>query len=379
VQISRSILDLQVCQKCKAKALHSKNPDYKLIEKKEMKMEIKLKFKTVEWSKNKVRILDQTKLPLKVSYLEYDGYKKLAMAIKELKIRGAPAIGIAAAYGVVLGMMQGKYADKKEYEKRLDSVISTLKSTRPTAVNLFWALDRMKKVALEYEGYDMESRNKRLLHEALLIHQEDKVMCRKIGEYGAKLLKNGCRVLTHCNAGALATGGIGTALAPLFIAKAQGKKIKVYVDETRPVLQGARLTTWELLQQGIDTVLICDDMAAFLMQKKMIDCIITGADRIVRNLDAANKIGTYNLAVLAKFHKIPFYLAAPSSSFNHSVESGDKIKIEERSPKEVTNFWGRRTAPQKVKIFSPAFDVTPANLITAIITDKGIIKGKRRD
>lgn len=340
---------------------------------------IKLKFKTVEWSKGKVRILDQSKLPLKVSYLEYDDYKKLAIAIKELKIRGAPAIGIAAAYGVVLGMMQGKYAGRKEYEKRLDSVISTLKSTRPTAVNLFWALDRMKKVALEYEGYDMESRNKRLLHEALLIHQEDKVMCRKIGEYGAKLLKNGCRVLTHCNAGALATGGIGTALAPLFIARAQGKKIRVYVDETRPVLQGARLTTWELLQQGIDTVLICDDMAAFLMQKKMLDCIITGADRIVENLDAANKIGTYNLAVLAKFHKIPFYLAAPSSSFDHSVESGDKIKIEERSPEEVTNFWGRRTAPQKVKIFSPAFDVTPANLITAIITDKGIIRGKRRD
>jgi methylthioribose-1-phosphate isomerase len=204
-------------------------------------------------------------------------------------------------------------------------------------------------------------------------------MCQKIGEFGSKLLKDGCRVLTHCNAGALATGGIGTALAPIFISKAQGKKIKVYVDETRPVLQGARLTTWELLQQGIDTTLICDDMAAFLMQRKMIDCIITGADRIVKNLDAANKIGTYNLAVLAKFHKIPFYLASPSSSFDHSIEKGDKIKIEERSKEEVTNFWGKRTAPRKVKVFSPAFDVTPANLITAIITDRGIIKGKRRD
>jgi methylthioribose-1-phosphate isomerase len=340
---------------------------------------IKLKFKTVEWSKNKVRILDQSKLPLKISYLKFDDYKKLAVAIKELKIRGAPAIGIAAAYGVVLGMMQGKFVGNKDYKKRLDSVITVLRSTRPTAVNLFWALDRMKKVTLEYEGYDTKSRNKMLLHEALLIHQEDKVMCQKIGEYGSKLLKNGCRVLTHCNAGALATGGIGTALAPIFIAKVRGKKIKVYVDETRPVLQGARLTTWELLQQGIDTTLICDDMAAFLMQKKMIDCIITGADRIVENLDAANKIGTYNLAVLAKFHKIPFYLAAPGSSFDHSIESGDKIKIEERPLEEITNFRGMRTAPEKVKVFSPAFDVTPANLITAIITDNGIIKGKRRN
>jgi len=186
-------------------------------------------------------------------------------------------------------------------------------------------------------------------------------------------------VQTHCNAGALATGGIGTALAPIFIANKQGKKIKVFVDETRPVLQGARLTTWELLQQGIDTTLICDDMAAFLMQKKMIDCVITGADRIVRNLDAANKIGTYNLAVLAKFHKIPFYLAAPSSSFDRSIKSGAKIKIEQRAPEEITSFCGKRTAPKKVKVFSPAFDITPAKLITAIITEKGIIKGKRKD
>lgn len=342
-------------------------------------MEIKLKFTTIEWAKNRVRILDQSKLPLKVSYLEFGDYRELAEAIKALKIRGAPAIGIAAAYGVVLGMMRGRYTRRKDYEKRLKSVVSVLKSTRPTAVNLFWALDRMNRIAHEYQGYNAGTINQRLLHEALLIHQEDKVMCQRIGEHGAKLLKNGCRVLTHCNAGALATGGIGTALAPLFIAKAQGKRIKAYVDETRPVLQGARLTTWELLQQGIDTTLICDDMAAFLMQKKMIDCIITGADRIVTNQDAANKIGTYNLAVLAKFHKIPFYLAAPGSSFDHWIESGDEIRIEQRSSEEVTNFWGKRTAPKQVKVFSPAFDVTPANLITAIITDKGIIKGKRRD
>ena len=342
-------------------------------------MDIKLKFKTMDWVKNRIRILDQTKLPLKVSYLEYKDYKEVAKAIKDLKIRGAPAIGITSAYGVVLGMMNRKFKDKDDYNRRLNSVISILKSTRPTAVNLSWALERMRKIALRFENYDSKSKNKRLLKEAFLIHREDRIMCQKIGENGAKLLKNGSRVLTHCNAGALATGGIGTALAPIFIAKIQGKKIKVYVDETRPILQGARLTTWELLQQGIDTTLICDDMAAFLMQKKMIDCIITGADRIVKNLDAANKIGTYNLAVLAKFHKIPFYMAAPSSSFDHSIESGDKIIIEERSSKEVTNFQGKRVAPRRVKVFSPAFDVTPANLITAIITEKGIIKGKRKD
>lgn len=341
-------------------------------------MEVRLKFKTIEWIKNKVRILDQSKLPLKVSYLEYKDYKGLAKAIQELKIRGAPAIGIAAAYGVVLGMINKRYNDKGDYKRRLKSVISTLKATRPTAVNLFWALERMRQIALKFENQDSESKNKRLLKEALLIHQEDKIMCQRIGENGARLLKKGCRVLTHCNAGALATGGIGTALAPIFLAKRQGKKIKVYVDETRPLLQGARLTTWELLQQGIDTTLICDVMAAFLMQKKMIDCVITGADRIARNLDTANKIGTYNLALLAKFHKIPFYIAAPSSSFDLSIRGGDGIKIEERPPEEVTDFWGRRTAPQKVKVFSPAFDITPARLITAIITEKGIIKGKRK-
>ncbi len=342
-------------------------------------MEIRLKFKTIEWIKNKVRILDQSKLPLEVSYLEYEDYRGLARAIQELKIRGAPAIGIAAAYGVALGMIHKRYKDKGDYNRRLNSVISTLKATRPTAVNLFWALERMRRIALKFENHDSESKNKRLLKEALLIHQEDKIMCQRIGENGAKLLKDGCRVLTHCNAGALATGGIGTALAPIFIAKEQRKKIKVYVDETRPLLQGARLTTWELLQQGIDTTLICDDMSAFLMQKKMIDCVITGADRIARNLDTANKIGTYNLAVLAEFHKIPFYIAAPSSSFDLSIQVGGKIKIEERSPEEVTDFWGRRTAPKKVKVFSPAFDITPARLITAIITEKGIIKGKRKE
>jgi methylthioribose-1-phosphate isomerase len=346
---------------------------------KENKLEIKLKFKTVEWVKNRVRILDQTKLPLKVSYLEFKDYKQVAVAIKNLKIRGAPAIGIVAAYGVVLGMMNRKYKDKYAYHKRLDRVISILKSTRPTAVNLAWALERMRKIAVRFEDYDSESKNKGLLKEALLIHQEDKIMCQKIGDNGTRLLKNGCRVLTHCNAGALATGGIGTALAPIFLAQKQGKRIKVYVDETRPVLQGVRLTTWELLQQGIDTTLICDDMAAFIIQKKMVDCIITGADRIVKNLDAANKIGTYNLAVLARFHKIPFYMAAPSSSFDYSIESGDKIIIEERSSEEVTNFQGKRVAPPGVKVFSPAFDVTPADLITAIITEKGIIKGKRKN
>ena len=342
-------------------------------------MEIKLKYKTIEWVKNRVIILDQSRLPLKVVYKEYRDYKGLASAIKELKIRGAPAIGIAAAYGVVLGMMNREYQDKNDYNRRLNSVIAALKSTRPTAVNLFWALERMKKIASRFEKSDSNSKNKRLLREATLIHQEDKIMCQKIGEYGARLIKNGYSVLTHCNAGALATGGIGTALAPIIIAKKQGKKLKIYVDETRPVLQGARLTTWELLQQGIDTTLICDNTAAFLMQQKKIDCVITGADRITRNLDVANKIGTYNLAILARFHKIPFYIAAPSTSFDCSIKKGDEIRIEERAAEEVTRFWGKRTAPQNVKVYSPAFDITPANLITAIITEKGIIRGKRKN
>jgi methylthioribose-1-phosphate isomerase len=337
-------------------------------------MEVKLNFKTLEWVDNKLKLLDQTKLPQEVMYIDCDNHKSVAFAIKTLQVRGAPAIGIAAAYGAVLGMQNRTYKTQTEYKIHLEEVITELKRTRPTAVNLFWALERMRKLVDKTKNQSFENLNQLLLKEALLIHEEDKLMCQKIGQHGAELLRDNYTVLTHCNAGALATGGIGTALGIIYTAVAQGKNIKVFVDETRPVLQGARLTTWELKQQGIDFTLICDNTAAWAMRKKTIDCIIVGADRIAKNLDTANKIGTYNLSVLAKHHNIPFYIAAPSSSFDPSIESGDKIKIEERSQDEVTNWGDKKTAPDGIKVFSPAFDVTPKDLITAVITEKGVQK-----
>ena len=332
----------------------------------------KLKFKTLEWAGDHLRILDQTRLPEEVVYLDCDSLDEVATAIRDLKVRGAPAIGIAAAFGVVVGMGEQSPRRWKEYEERLNQVISTLAGTRPTAVNLFWALKRIRRVAEKNKNEDSEKISELLLQEAILIHQEDRLMCEKIGEFGASLLKDGDTILTHCNAGALATGGIGTALGIIYTASWQGKKISVYADETRPVLQGARLTVWELQQQGIDVTLICDNTAAFVMKNKKIDCVIVGADRVASNGDVANKIGTYNLAVLAHFHKIPFYVAAPSSSFDLAISDGDKIKIEERSPEEVTDSFGKRTAPKETKVYSPAFDVTPVELVTAYITEKGV-------
>jgi methylthioribose-1-phosphate isomerase len=336
-----------------------------------------MNFKTLEWRGDHLRILNQMKLPLEVEYLECTNLDQLAKAIKDLNIRGAPAIGIAAGCGVVLGMQNRNYRDWEEYQNRLNEVISLLGSTRPTAVNLFWALERMRKVVENNKGKNFEELNQVLLKEAILIHEEDKQMCKRIGENGASLLKDGDTVLTHCNAGALATGGIGTALAVIYAAQDQGKKIKVFADETRPVLQGARLTVWELQQQGVDVTLICDNTAAFLMEKKKIDCVLIGADRVAKNGDAANKIGSYGLAVLAKAHHIPFYIAIPSSSFDPEMENGEKIKIEERPPDEVTDWFGKRIAPVGTKVWSPAFDVTPAGLITAYITEEGIKKGVR--
>jgi methylthioribose-1-phosphate isomerase len=334
-----------------------------------------MNFKTLEWTKNHLVILDQTKLPLQIEYLECKNLEQVAKAIKDLNIRGAPAIGIAAAFGVVLGMQNRNYMNWEEYQNRLNEVISISGGTRPTAVNLFWALDRMRKVVEINKNKNFEELNQLLLKEAILIHEEDKLMCLKIGEHGANLLEDGYTVLTHCNAGALATGGIGTALGIIYTAQDQGKKIKVFADETRPVLQGARLTIWELKQQGVDVTLICDNTAAFLMKKKKIDCVIVGADRVAKNGDVANKIGTYNLAVLAKAHNIPFYVAAPTSTFDSAIENGEKIKIEERSSDEVTNWFGKRIAPVGTKVWSPAFDVTSAELITAYITEEGIKQG----
>jgi methylthioribose-1-phosphate isomerase len=332
----------------------------------------KLNFKTLEWAGDRLVILDQTKLPEEVVYLDCDNLEDVATAIKDLKVRGAPAIGIVAAFGVVVGMRNQELTDWNEYEKNLNQVISTLASTRPTAVNLFWALDRMKNVAEKNKSHVPRKLNQILLDEALTVHEEDRLMCEKIGEFGASLLKDGDTILTHCNAGALATGGIGTALGIIYTASWQGKRISVFSDETRPVLQGARLTVWELQQQGIDVTLICDNTAASVMKNKRIDCVIVGADRIAANGDVANKIGTYNVAILAHYHKIPFYVAAPSSSFDPAISDGGKIKIEERSYKEVTDCFGKKTAPLGASVYSPAFDVTPAQLVTAYITEKGI-------
>lgn len=337
-----------------------------------MSLSNKLSFETLEWAEDYLRILDQTRLPEKVVYLNCKDVNEVAMAIKDLKVRGAPAIGIAAAFGVVVGLRNQNLQSWKEYEKRLNQVVSALANTRPTAVNLFWALDRMRKVAEKNKNEDPKKINELLLQEAISIHEEDKSMSRKIGEHGSSLLKDGDTVLTHCNAGALATGGIGTALGIIYTACWQGKSISVFADETRPVLQGARLTVWELKQQGIDVTLICDNTAASVMKDKKIDCVIVGADRVAKNGDVANKIGTYNVAILAHFHKIPFYVAAPSSSFDPTISDGTKIKIEERSSKEVTDCFGKKTAPIGASVYSPAFDITPAELVTAYITEKGI-------
>jgi len=324
------------------------------------------------WKDGTVLIIDQTKLPVEESYLTISDYRELASAIKQLKIRGAPAIGIAGAFGVCLGANEIGTADAAEFGKQLEIIITEFAATRPTAINLFWALNRMRKIIASNSGIKTDAMRQKLLEEAFRIRDEDRETCRLIGDHGARLLKDGDTVLTHCNAGALATGGIGTALGVIFTAAKQGKKIKVYADETRPLLQGARLTTWELMKAGIDVTLICDNMAAWVMQQGAIDCVMVGADRIASNGDAANKIGTYSLAVLAHYHHIPFYVVAPTSTFDLMLKSGEEIPIEERSSKEVTEGFGRRTAPIAVSVYNPAFDVTPHKLISAIISENGV-------
>ena len=330
--------------------------------------------KTIEWKNNKVRIIDQTKLPAKLVYLNLSNLRQLWWAIRKLKVRGAPAIGIAASLGVVLGMRNSKAKTFAQFKKDLKAVNGYLRKARPTAVNLFWALERMEKNAFAHSQQSVSFLKQFLLKEAQKIIQEDKAICRRMAHLGAKLVKNGDVILTHCNAGALATADYGTALGVIYEAKKQGKRIKVYADETRPVLQGARLTTWELMQHKIDVTLICDSMAADLMAKGKIDKIFVGADRIAANGDAANKIGTYNLAVLAKYHRIPFYVVAPSSSFDLRLKSGKDIPIEQRSSQEVREIFGKQIAPKKVKVYNPAFDVTPNQLISAIVTEQGIFR-----
>ena len=329
---------------------------------------------TIKWIAGKARIIDQTKLPQRVVYLDIKDVRAMRQAIKKLKVRGAPAIGIAGAFGVLLGIKDAKAKSYKKFKKRLDSVIKYLAASRPTAVNLFWALERMRARAEENSGRPLPQIKNILLKEALKIMKEDTDACRRMASFGAGLIKSGDRVLTHCNAGGLATAGYGTALGVLFKAKEEGKRIKVFADETRPLLQGARLTAWELLREKIDVTLICDNMAASLMKEGRVDKIFVGADRIARNGDTANKIGTYNLAVLADFHKVPFYIVAPLSTFDFKLSSGADIPIEQRSADEVRRVLGKKTAPENVKAYNPAFDVTPARLITAIVTEKGIFR-----
>ena len=328
---------------------------------------------TITWHNGKVKLIDQTKLPLELSYLEIDDYHILCEAIKKLQVRGAPAIGIAGAFGVVLGLQKLVNISNNDFIKQSENVIQELAQTRPTAVNLFWALKRMKQVIEKYKNNTIDQLKQALLKEAMQIYEEDKTICRTIGHNGATLIKNNSTVLTHCNAGALATADFGTALGVIYAAVEQNKKVKVFADETRPLLQGARLTTWELNHSHIDVTLICDNTAASVMQHGKIDAVIVGADRIAKNGDTANKIGTYNLAVLAQFHQVPFYIVAPASTFDLSINNGSKIPIEQRAPEEVTIGFGKRTAPVGVPVYNPAFDVTPHHLISAFVTEQGII------
>ena len=321
-----------------------------------------------------VEMVDQTRLPVEFVRLRCETPECMWEAIKTLRVRGAPAIGIAAAMGLVLGVRGSGAADHAAFMAELRRVKDYLSGSRPTAANLFWALDRMEAVASEAAALRVDDVKQRLLDEARLIAEEDKEICRRIGANGAALLHDGDTVLTHCNAGGLATADYGTALAVLFTAHEQGKRVAAIADETRPLLQGARLTTWELMHAGIPVTLICDSMAAGVMRQGRVDAVIVGADRIAANGDVANKIGTYALSVLADAHGIPFYVAAPVSTFDLSLTDGDGIPIEMRDPAEVTRWGGRVTAPDGVEVYNPAFDVTPAANVTAIITEMGVIR-----
>jgi methylthioribose-1-phosphate isomerase len=332
---------------------------------------------TLRWVGNEdghLVLIDQTLLPIELREIECRTVETVWEAIKMLRVRGAPAIGIAAAYGVCLGVKNAANQDASAFFNRLEQVADYLATSRPTAVNLFWALDRIKQKAKDIQFQPPAEIAAALLVEARAIHEEDRRMCRAIGRHGSSLLRDGQGVLTHCNAGGLATADYGTALAVVFDAVESGKRLHVFVDETRPLLQGARLTAWELMQRGIDATLISDSMAAVVMRQGKAQAVITGADRIAANGDAANKIGTYGLAVLAHAHKIPFYIAAPSSTFDLSIADGGQIPIEERDPREITHGFGRQTAPEGIKVYNPAFDVTPAELITAIICERGVIQ-----
>jgi methylthioribose-1-phosphate isomerase len=321
-----------------------------------------------------LRLIDQTLLPANLAFRECRSVEAVWEAIRNLRVRGAPAIGVAAAFGLVIGLQQASPVNVADFAQKMEEVASYLATSRPTAINLFWALDRMQRqFATQVEG-SPRAALEQLLGEARAIFEEDRRMCEAIGRHGAQLVPDGGGVLTHCNTGQLATAGLGTALAIFYTANHQGKRFRIYADETRPLLQGARLTSWELDQAGLDVTLICDSAAAQVMKEGKIQAVFVGADRIAANGDTANKVGTYGVALLAKAHQIPFYVAAPFSSFDLTLADGNAIPIEQRDPHEVRNGFGKQTVPDAVPIYNPAFDVTPNQIIAGIVTEKGLIQ-----
>jgi len=331
--------------------------------------------RTLEYKNNKVRIIDQTKLPLKLEYLNIDNIRDMWQAVKELKVRGAPALGAAAALGVYLGIRGSKAKQFEAFSRELDIAAKYLATSRPTARNLFWGIERACSIAVRNRNITVAEIKELILKEGLALIEEDKASCRSIGRFGAELIKPNQTVLTICNAGILATIDYGTALGVVYRAREEDKNPKVFSCETRPLLQGARLTAWELMMNNVDVTVICDSMVAALMKEGKIDLVITGADRIAANGDSANKIGTLGLAVVSAYHHVPFYVAAPASTFDLSIDSGKQIKIEEREAQEITGLFLKNPQIFKgVNVYNPAFDVTPQELISAIITDKGIIR-----
>lgn len=330
--------------------------------------------KSIEWCETHVRILDQTFLPGRTVYSDIRDVGRMWEAIKSLRVRGAPAIGIAAAYGLYLGIRDLSESNYAGFEVEVNRITEYLASSRPTAVNLSWALERIKNTIHAHRNEPIASIKARVLKVAQTIHDEDKRVCKQIGIVGQDIIPKGARILTHCNTGGLATGQFGTALSVIYHAHASGKDIHVWVDETRPLLQGSRLTAWELMRANIPMKLVTDSMAGHLMSTGKVDLVIVGTDRVAANGDMANKIGTYSLAVLAKYHEIPFYVATPASTVDLKVASGSDIPIEERDSKEITTIGSYEIAPSKVAVYNPAFDVTPAELITAYVTEKGLIK-----
>ncbi|APG25372.1 S-methyl-5-thioribose-1-phosphate isomerase [Syntrophotalea acetylenica] len=334
-----------------------------------------MSIRPIEYRDGAIRMIDQRLLPTQEVWIRYRDYQSVAEAIRSMVVRGAPAIGVAAAFGVAFGARDIAAAGFGEFYAELEKVCATLAATRPTAVNLFWALDRMRTRARQLAGSPLDDIRTELLNEALAVAAEDEAINRAMGRHGAVLIPDGARILTHCNAGALATGGYGTALGVIRAAVESGKSVSVLADETRPFLQGARLTAWELHKDGIPVTLICDNMAGALMRQGEIDGVIVGADRIAANGDVANKIGTYSVAVLAREHGLPFYVAAPLSTIDRNIADGDQIPIEERDAIEVTHCGATRLAPEGIRVRNPAFDVTPARLVTAIITERGVVRG----